>query len=101
MVGAQMWRETVQQLRERYEAVRQFAMSTGAERPVPEDVWGAEVKLYRRYRDGHETVEELPCWIAQLTLAAIPYNEPEVERASFKQLKVRDPIMKGGGKKHA
>ena len=40
--------------------------------------------LWRRYRDGRETVEILPHWIAQLRLAGIPENEPEVERANLK-----------------
>lgn len=59
------------------------AQTTG--RTWPEMDMGPPVTLWRRFRDGHETTEILPRWIARLTLRAIPYNEPEVERASLKE----------------
>lgn len=60
----------------------QEAQTTG--RTWPEMDMGPLVTLWRRFRDGHD-IEILPRWIAQLTLAAIPQNEPEVERASLKK----------------
>jgi len=42
---------------------------------------GPRVTLWRRFRDGTETREVLPQWLAELTLAAIPECEPGVERA--------------------
>lgn len=74
---------TAQELRERYEAARRFAVSTSTTRTIPEDVWGPEVKLWRRYRNGRESIERLPLWVAQQTLAAIPAWEPDVERAKL------------------
>jgi len=42
---------------------------------------GPLIFLWRRFRDGRETWEILPVMIAELTLEAIPKNEPNVERA--------------------
>jgi len=39
--------------------------------------------LWRRLDSGEETVELLSRWVAELTLAAIPYNEPLTRRAKI------------------
>lgn len=46
---------------------------------------GPPVVLWRRFRDSTETREVLPLWLAELTLAAIPHNEPAVERARLER----------------
>jgi len=51
--------------------------------PEWEEWLGAPVTLWRRFRDGEETQEELPYFIALCTLAAIPECEPQVERAKI------------------
>ena len=45
------------------------------------------VILWRRFRDGRETHEALPGWLAEWTLAAIPECEPDVERARIVTVK--------------
>ena len=46
---------------------------------------GPDVKLWRRFRNGDETRETLPEFIAEVTLAAIPEREPDVERAKIER----------------
>ena len=46
---------------------------------------GPTVILWRRFRDGTETREALPQWLAECTLATIPEREPNVERARLEQ----------------
>jgi len=46
---------------------------------------GPDVTLWRRFRDGTETRETLPEFIAEVTLAAIPEREPNVERAKIER----------------
>jgi len=67
----------------------QFPLLTGFYQPaqfyqdIPGDDLGPLVSLWRKFRDGRETMEFLPLWLARLTLEAIPQNEPQVERAKL------------------
>jgi len=45
---------------------------------------GGYVILYRKFRDGTETKEIMRRELAELILYAIPFNEPNVERAKIK-----------------
>lgn len=53
--------------------------------------WGPPVILYRTFDDGTTTEEWMSQWIGQLTLAAIPHEEPTVKRARL----FRVPIPRG------
>lgn len=46
---------------------------------------GPPVTLWRRFRNGNETRETLPEFIAKITLAAIVEREPEVARAKIER----------------
>jgi len=41
--------------------------------------------VWRRYRDGTESREVLPAWLAEWTVYAIPMNEPDVARARLER----------------
>jgi len=42
---------------------------------------GRTLLIWRKFRDGRETYEALPEWLARATMEAIPMNEPNVARA--------------------
>lgn len=44
---------------------------------------GPQVILWRRFRDGTETEERLPLFLAEITLASIPEDELGVARAKI------------------
>lgn len=44
---------------------------------------GPQVTLWRKFRDGTETEERLPLLLARWTQAAIPEDEPRVERSKI------------------
>jgi len=41
--------------------------------------------VWRKYRDGTETRELMPAWLAEWTVYAILMNEPEVARAKVER----------------
>jgi hypothetical protein len=45
------------------------------------EMWGKPVVLMRVYHNGHVRFQGLPKWLAQLTVANIPDEEPHVARA--------------------
>lgn len=47
--------------------------------------FGPTVTLWRKYRDGTESEEQLPDMLAKWTLAAIPECEPGVARAKIER----------------
>ena len=60
-------------------------IAAGADDTGPEwEEWlGQPMTLWRKFRNGEETQEELPYFIALCTLAAIPECEPRVARAKI------------------
>jgi hypothetical protein len=58
-----------------------FEQSTGTQGETSDIELGPSCVIWRLYRDGRESFEQLPLWLAELTLAAIPECEPEVARA--------------------
>ena len=80
-----MWQVTLDDAKERAQHHACIAAAgaddTGAVNQVN---MGPTVVLWRRFRDGTETREALPQWLAECTLATIPEREPNVERAKMK-----------------
>ena len=74
--------EMVKELAEHYER-----MAIAGANGTPEDLnlGGDYVVLWRKFRNGDETEEVLREVLAELTLYAIPFNEPEVERAKIRR----------------
>ena len=78
-----MWKATLDDVKERVEHHARMA-AAGADDTAAVGL-GPTVVLWRRFRDGTETREVLPQWLAECTLATIPEREPNVERAKLKQ----------------
>lgn len=78
-----MWKVTLDSVKEQVRHYSRMA-AAGADDTEAVDL-GPTVTLWRRFRDGTETEERLARWLAELTLAAIPHNEPAVERARLKR----------------
>jgi len=68
------------------ERVRHYSCmaAAGADNVAAAVDLGPTVVLWRRFRDGTETREALPQWLAEWTLATISEREPQVERAKVK-----------------
>ena len=67
-------------------AHRQRIAAAGADDTTP--AWGdlgPVVTLWRCFRDGSETREVLPEFLAEMTLAAISEQEPSVARAKIER----------------
>ena len=77
-----MWKATLDDVKERVQHHARIAMA-GADDAAAVDL-GPTVVLWRRFRDGTETEERLPRWLAECTLATISEREPQVERAKVK-----------------
>jgi hypothetical protein len=48
-------------------------------------MWGPKATVWRKYRDGHETRETMPEFLAECVVATIPENEPDVARARIER----------------
>jgi len=67
-------------------AHHQRIADAGADDTTP--AWGdlgPDVTLWRRFRDGSETREVLPEFLAEVTLASIVEREPDVARAKIER----------------
>lgn len=78
------------EIKKRAKALEGFDQATGTERPSLSDAWGPPAVIGRKYRDGRESYESLPLWLAKQVVAAIPECEPRVERARL--------MIKSGGR---
>ena len=78
-----MWQATLDDVKERVQHHACMA-AAGVDDTAAVDL-GPTVVLWRRFRDGTETSEALPQWLAECTLVTIPEREPNVERAKLKQ----------------
>ena len=58
--------------------------SMGAEF-LARQMWGPQVTVWRKYRNGRETREMLPEYLAECVVAAIPECEPDVARARIER----------------
>jgi hypothetical protein len=77
------WQVDMERVTERIGQLERLCLA-GAD-DAPELALGPPVVLWRRFRDGGETRERLPRWLAELALAAIPECEPQVERAKIER----------------
>lgn len=77
-----MWQATLPDAKERAQHYLRMAAAGADDTDVD---LGPVVTLWRRFRDGTETREALPLWLAELTLAGIPHNEPGVARARLER----------------
>ena len=75
-------REDARKLVEHY---TRMAVAGANNTPKDLDFGGQYVILWRKFRDGSETTEVLREWFAELTLMAIPFNEPNVARAKIRR----------------
>ena len=50
-------------------------------------MWGPQVVVWRKYRNGRETREALPEYLAESVVAAIPECEPDVARARIERVR--------------
>jgi len=69
------------EIKKRAKALEAFDRATGTEMPNWSAAWGPPAIVWRKYRDGRESYEALPLWLAEQVMAAIPECEPGVERA--------------------
>jgi hypothetical protein len=63
-----------------------FEQLTGTQPETSDIELGPSCVIWRLYRDGCESFEQLPLWLGELTIAAIPECEPEVARARLLQV---------------
>ena len=77
-----MWKATLDDVKERVRHYSCIAVA-GADNVAAAVDLGPTVVLWRRFRDGTETSEALPLWLASATVATIPEREPNVERAKI------------------
>ena len=75
---------TLDAVQQRLDHLARIAQA-GADNTGPEwaEWLGPPVVLWRKFRDGEETREELPQFLAEATLEAIPECEPLVARAKI------------------
>ena len=59
--------------------------------------FGPPVQIWRQHRDGSESYETLPEFLAKFELAGIPQNEPNTARAKIIRRRTElDPILLAG-----